>query len=392
MATDSSRARDGIPERRSHLRCHGGEHRPLCPGRGGDQSSPGPVRGLGARPRARPSDRALDGGDVEAGLIGLVRRALLARSRAEGAVAQSRRLISDRRGHRCVRRGAGDYRPRALHAVGAPAETSTLSSRFRWRCRPSTFHGSTAGANGPRSLLGGAEVRAMTASPYLLKSDPSLEPRRHSLPAGRRAGPSGARCRGGGRLSGGAPHAAGLAGDSALERDPAQAAKARGRCHEVIIADLDQAAPRLQGPFDAIVYGDVLEHLNDPLPVLVALDRALATDGRVIVSVPNVAHLWVQALARPRALGLRGSRYPRPHPPAFLHEAELRGAPPRCRPQRGGARRDARAAAARRPAAASRPRARRRPRRFPPAPRAPGRAGSRYQFVAVCRRASAGSR
>ena len=31
---------------------------------------------------------------VEAGLIGLVRRALLARSRAEGAAAQSRRLIS----------------------------------------------------------------------------------------------------------------------------------------------------------------------------------------------------------------------------------------------------------------------------------------------------------
>jgi len=81
---------------------------------------------------------------------------------------------------------------------------------------------------------------------------------------------------------------------TALERDPAQAAKARGRCHEVIVADLDQAAPRLQGFFDAIVYGDVLEHLNDPLPVLVALDRALAAGGRVIVSVPNVAHLWVR--------------------------------------------------------------------------------------------------
>jgi SAM-dependent methyltransferase len=62
----------------------------------------------------------------------------------------------------------------------------------------------------------------------------------------------------------------------------------------VIVADLDQAAPRLQGLFDAIVYGDVLEHLNDPLPVLVALARALAADGRVIVSVPNVAHLWVR--------------------------------------------------------------------------------------------------
>ena len=81
---------------------------------------------------------------------------------------------------------------------------------------------------------------------------------------------------------------------TALERDPAQAAKARGRCHEVIVADLDGAAPRLEGVFDAIVYGDVLEHLSDPLPVLVALNRSLAAGGRVIVSVPNVAHLWVR--------------------------------------------------------------------------------------------------
>ena len=57
---------------------------------------------------------------------------------------------------------------------------------------------------------------------------------------------------------------------TALERDLTQAAKARGRCHEVIVADLDQAAPRLQGLFDAIVYGDVLEHLTEPLPVVVA--------------------------------------------------------------------------------------------------------------------------
>jgi 2-polyprenyl-3-methyl-5-hydroxy-6-metoxy-1,4-benzoquinol methylase len=81
---------------------------------------------------------------------------------------------------------------------------------------------------------------------------------------------------------------------TALERDPAQAAKARGRCHEVIVADLDQAAPKLSGTFDAIVYGDVLEHLTDPLPVMVAINRSLASAGRVMVSVPNVAHLWVR--------------------------------------------------------------------------------------------------
>ena len=81
---------------------------------------------------------------------------------------------------------------------------------------------------------------------------------------------------------------------TALERDPELAARARGRCKEVVVADLETAAPRLSGPFDAIVYGDVLEHLSDPRATLLALDRTLAPGGTVIVSVPNIAHLWVR--------------------------------------------------------------------------------------------------
>ncbi len=81
---------------------------------------------------------------------------------------------------------------------------------------------------------------------------------------------------------------------TALERDAAQAERARGRCEEVVVADLEDAAHALKGPFDAIVYGDVLEHLSDPLATLVALNRSLAEGGRVIASVPNVAHLWVR--------------------------------------------------------------------------------------------------
>lgn len=81
---------------------------------------------------------------------------------------------------------------------------------------------------------------------------------------------------------------------TALERDPAQAERARGKCHEIIVADLAEAAPKLSGPFDAIVYGDVLEHLADPLSALVSVNRHLRREGRVIVSVPNVGHLWVR--------------------------------------------------------------------------------------------------
>ncbi len=81
---------------------------------------------------------------------------------------------------------------------------------------------------------------------------------------------------------------------TALERDPVQAERARGKCQEVIVADLAEAASKLSGPFDVIVYGDVLEHLADPLSALVSVNRHLAREGRVIVSVPNVGHLWVR--------------------------------------------------------------------------------------------------
>ena len=133
----------------------------------------------------------------------------------------------------------------------------------------------------------------MSAAVYQLKSDPHSS---HAVILGRLGEGRGRRALDVGAADGFLAELLTRQGwqVTALERDPTQAAKARGRCHEVILADLDDAAPRLEGVFDAIVYGDVLEHLSDPLPVLVALNRRLAPGGLVIVSVPNVAHLWVR--------------------------------------------------------------------------------------------------
>jgi 2-polyprenyl-3-methyl-5-hydroxy-6-metoxy-1,4-benzoquinol methylase len=64
----------------------------------------------------------------------------------------------------------------------------------------------------------------------------------------------------------------------------------------VITLNLDREIPVGEGPFDVIVYGDVLEHLVDPLRVLVELDRSLAPAGFVVISVPNIAHLWIRLL------------------------------------------------------------------------------------------------
>lgn len=81
---------------------------------------------------------------------------------------------------------------------------------------------------------------------------------------------------------------------TAIERDPSRAARAREFCVEVVEADLNQDLPALRGPFETIVCGDVLEHLVDPAAVLRTLAHHLAPGGRFVLSLPNVAHLWVR--------------------------------------------------------------------------------------------------
>src|SRR5438128_549800 len=83
---------------------------------------------------------------------------------------------------------------------------------------------------------------------------------------------------------------------TAIEGDPALAQAGARHCERMIKVNLDREIPDGEGPFDVIVYGDVLEHLADPLRVLVELDRSLVPSGFVIISVPNVAHLWIRFL------------------------------------------------------------------------------------------------
>lgn len=83
---------------------------------------------------------------------------------------------------------------------------------------------------------------------------------------------------------------------TAIERDPEMASLARRHCCEVVVIDLNQGVPHLSGLFDAIVYGDILEHLVSPERVFNLLNQYLTKGGVVIVSMPNVAHLWVRLM------------------------------------------------------------------------------------------------
>lgn len=78
-----------------------------------------------------------------------------------------------------------------------------------------------------------------------------------------------------------------------VEFDADRAGDLRGRFDRVVIADLEQM-PRLPRNADAIVLADVLEHLKDPVRVLMLCRDALAPDGYLFISVPNIANVTIR--------------------------------------------------------------------------------------------------
>lgn len=78
-----------------------------------------------------------------------------------------------------------------------------------------------------------------------------------------------------------------------IEIDAEAAALAEQHAARVHVADVD-ATPLSSlepGPFDVVVFGDVLEHLRDPATTLRDAATLLGPDGRFVISVPNVAHI-----------------------------------------------------------------------------------------------------
>jgi SAM-dependent methyltransferase len=78
-----------------------------------------------------------------------------------------------------------------------------------------------------------------------------------------------------------------------LEGFPEAAERARERLDDAFCVDLDALQTPPQGPFDAIVFGDVLEHLRDPVRLLHTLLPSLSEDGVLVCSIPNLKHWTV---------------------------------------------------------------------------------------------------
>ncbi|MCL1869575.1 MAG: class I SAM-dependent methyltransferase [Promicromonosporaceae bacterium] len=80
---------------------------------------------------------------------------------------------------------------------------------------------------------------------------------------------------------------------SGVELDPEAAEEARPKLERLVVGNIEESplADSFPGEkFDAIVFGDILEHLRDPAAVLRSALEILADDGRIVISVPNVAH------------------------------------------------------------------------------------------------------
>jgi 2-polyprenyl-3-methyl-5-hydroxy-6-metoxy-1,4-benzoquinol methylase len=84
--------------------------------------------------------------------------------------------------------------------------------------------------------------------------------------------------------------ARGVARIVGIEPDRAAAAEAARVYDRVLARPLEEVAEEFEGEFQAVLFGDVLEHLEDPSAALVRVRPWLAPGGIVVVSVPNAGH------------------------------------------------------------------------------------------------------
>jgi trans-aconitate methyltransferase len=75
-----------------------------------------------------------------------------------------------------------------------------------------------------------------------------------------------------------------------IEPDAEDAAAASETYDRVLWARLEEVADDFTGRFDAILFGDVLEHLEDPSEALARVRPWLTPSGVVVASVPNLGH------------------------------------------------------------------------------------------------------
>jgi len=67
--------------------------------------------------------------------------------------------------------------------------------------------------------------------------------------------------------------------------------RAGKKLDEVVLLDIEQELPKFPtSSFDVIIFADILEHLYNPLEILVNFRSFLKNEGYIIICVPNIAN------------------------------------------------------------------------------------------------------
>ena len=81
-----------------------------------------------------------------------------------------------------------------------------------------------------------------------------------------------------------------------VEMDPEAAGRAKSKLDRVYTGSAEdpELLRELSGPYDVVVFADVLEHIADPASLLRKVAPLLAEAGIIIASLPNVANFRVR--------------------------------------------------------------------------------------------------
>lgn len=79
-----------------------------------------------------------------------------------------------------------------------------------------------------------------------------------------------------------------------IEQDPEMARIAEKYCQKMIVGDVESMDLSGLGTYDAIILGDVVEHLRNPREFLQKAGQLLNKGGKILISLPNVANIWVR--------------------------------------------------------------------------------------------------
>jgi glycosyltransferase involved in cell wall biosynthesis len=79
-----------------------------------------------------------------------------------------------------------------------------------------------------------------------------------------------------------------------VEQDPEMAKIAEQYCNKMVVGDVENLDLSQLGKYDAIILGDIVEHLRNPREFLQKIGKLLNKGGKILISLPNVANIWVR--------------------------------------------------------------------------------------------------